>query len=369
MAGSLAGLNPCLHRAMPLQNRRDFLAVGWAGWLQRGQPKAGVQPEVTRLNDESIRAAAQYAAAHQTTQLLIEQQGRRLWHSGASSAACRIYSGTKGFWGLAALAAQQDGLLNLDESAAAALPQWQNDPRRIGITLRQLLDMDSGLAPCFELHRETHSDRNAHAMAAAQVARPGKAFIYGPGGLQVFVQVLEQRLHRGLRKRSAIEYLEKRVLRPLGLGPQRHLPDAKGRPLLATGFVMTALQWAALGRCLLADGAPILKPGALEQIRQGQHPNSAFSLGFWNNRSAANRLWRGRAIDIEAQLEEDWPQQDWRRVCLCREAPADLLASIGSRHQRLYVLPSQQLLVVRQSLRDGGFQDAAFLRLLLDARP
>ncbi len=72
------------------------------------------------------------------------------------------------------------------------------------------------------------------------VAEPGKAFIYGPGALQVFHQVLKEKLG----KETPTHYLEHRVLRRLRLGPQRYLEDRAGNPLLAAGFILTV---AAMG--------------------------------------------------------------------------------------------------------------------------
>ena len=63
-------------------------------------------------------------------------------------------------------------------------------------------------------------------------------------------------------------------------------------------------------------------------------------------------------------LSPKWSSQHWADACLCRAAPNDLVACIGSGYQRLYVIPSLDLVVVRQG-RDGRFSDAQFLRLLL----
>jgi len=59
-----------------------------------------------------------------------------------------------------------------------------------------------------------------------------------------------------------------------------------------------------------------------------------------------------------------WRRQNWNGACLCRDAPSDLVACIGSGCQRLYVIPSMQLVVVRHG-SGGSFSDAQFLRLLL----
>ena len=69
-------------------------------------------------------------------------------------------------------------------------------------------------------------------------------------------------------------------------------------------------------------------------------------------------------IDIEDMLEKGWQKQDWHNACICRDAPADMLACVGSRAQRLIVIPSLNAVIVRQGT-GGPFQDGRFLRLLL----
>jgi CubicO group peptidase (beta-lactamase class C family) len=83
-------------------------------------------------------------------------------------------------------------------------------------------------------------------------------------------------------------------------------------------------------------------------------------MGFWLNEKAPS----GRVINVEENLEPKWSRVDWDDACLSREAPPDLFVSLGSMGQRLYVVPSLELVVVRLS-GDSKFSDAEFLRELL----
>jgi CubicO group peptidase (beta-lactamase class C family) len=309
---------------------------------------AGVSPA-------TVRAAAAYSAGQGGKSFLALQNGQTLFEQNAGEPH-KIYSGTKAFWGLAALAAAQDGLLSLDESVASTIPAWRSDPRKARVTIRQLLDFSCGLEPVFYLHNDNPGDRDRIAIAAPLVASPGSAFIYGPSALQVFHQVLKQKL----QGESPTHYLERRVLNPLGLGSQRYLKDSAGNPLLAAGWYLSARQWARLGQLVLAGGAPVVTSGSLGQCWRGSPANRAFSIGWWNNRSAPG----GREFDFEEMLVPKWPRQNWSGAVLSRDAPSDLVACIGSGYQRLYVIPSMGLVVVRQS-SGGRFSDARFLRLLL----
>lgn len=304
---------------------------------------------------DTVRAAAGYSASQGGKSFIAIQNGHTLFEQNAGEPR-KIYSGTKAFWALAALAAVEDGLLTLEERVAATIPAWRSDPRKARVTIRQLLDFSCGLDPVFYLHNNIPGDRDRIAIGAPIVANPGMAFIYGPSALQVLHRVLKEKLHG----ESPTHYLERRVLNRLRLGSQRYLTDSAGNPLLAAGWYLTAREWARLGQLVLRGGAPVVTSGSLAQCWRGSPANRAFSLGWWNNRAAPD----GREFDFEDMLIPKWPRQNWSDACLCRDAPSDLVACIGSGYQRLYVIPSMGLVVVRQS-SGGRFSDGRFLRLLL----
>src|SRR5437016_9318452 len=223
---------------------------------------------VTSLDPAAVSSAADYSARHRGVSFLAIQDGRTLSEQNAKTAH-KIYSGTKAFWDLAALAAAEDGLLRLDERVADTITNWRSDPRKVQVTIRQLLDFDSGLEPEFFLHETQSGDRDATAIRGRMAAEPGSAFIYGPAALQAFHQVLKEKL----RGDSPTHYLERRVLHRLGLGSQRYLADRAGSPLLAAGWVLTARQWAKLGQVVLANGAPLISRNSLQQCWNGTAAN------------------------------------------------------------------------------------------------
>jgi hypothetical protein len=62
-------------------------------------------------------------------------------------------------------------------------------------------------------------------------------------------------------------------------------------------------------------------------------------------------------------MERKLMSQSWRNICLSKTAPAELVACIGSYGQRLYVVPSKKLVIVRLG-KGGQFKDAPFLKAL-----
>lgn len=348
-----------------LKTRRQVLV-----WLGLGGVGAAAVPawaaESAPPASAALQAAAKYCADRKSYTLLVRHRGKVIHESfangGKRGQPHRIYSGTKGFWGLAAMAAVEDEIFKLDEPVADTISEWREDPRRAKVTLEHLLDFTGGLERGLAIHEDGLKNRSIMAIKRPMVSTPGKSFIYGPSQLQIFHELLKRKLAGLKRKESPTRYLERRVLKPLDLGSQRYIPDAAGNPLLAAGFMMSASQWARLGECLLKEGAPILKPASIKTLLEGSSANAAYSFGFWNNRAAGKLA--PREIDIEDMLEVDWDKQSWSRVCIGRGAPSDLIACIGSGYQRLYAIPSRGLVIVRQGT-NARFSDGDFLRALL----
>lgn len=296
--------------------------------------------------------------------MLVIQNGQTIFehyaNGGSTDARWPIFSGTKSFWGIAALAAVRDGLIKLDDHVVDTITEWKGDPGKSQVTIRQLLNFTDGIEPAPHLHRESIRDRNAMAIRLSMVARPGSAFTYGPSHLQIFSELLRRKLNG----RRTFSYLDANVLSPLGLSGIECKKDAKGNPLLATGFQLSAREWSRLGEVVLGNGnyrGQQVVPGSLlREAFTGSRANSSYGLTFWLNREAPS----GREIDIENMLVPSWQRERWSDICICRDAPADMVVALGSGYQRLFIIPSMSALIVRQG-SDAKFSDAKFLRLVL----
>ena len=317
----------------------------------------------------SCAAAQKYSLSHQGLSLLVIQDNRVVYESYAggygSDKVASIFSGTKGFWCVAAVAAQQDGILDLDEPVKDTITEWANEPDKENIKIRDLLSFTAGIEPIFALHGKRIPDRNRYSVSLKPVASPGEAFMYGPSELQIFSEVLRRKLLR--RHLTPQVYLQRRILSPLGIYGVDFREDEAGHPLLASGFKLSSREWAQLGILILNEGKyghrQIVPSGMLDELFHGSHANPIFGMGFWLNRPANDGA---SEVDVEKMLNIPWQREDWHHVCLCREAPRDLIAAIGSGYQRMFIIPSMDLIIVRQG-RDGPFSDARFLRIILGA--
>jgi CubicO group peptidase (beta-lactamase class C family) len=307
--------------------------------------------------------AAKYSESKRGVSMLVMQNGRTIFehyaHGGSARERWPIFSGTKSFWGIAALAAMRDGLFKLDDPVSDTITEWKSDPRKSQITIRELLSQTDGIEGASRLQRPSIRDRNAMAIRLPSVAGPGSAFIYGPTHLQIFSELLR----RKLKGRDVIGYFEGRVSNRLGLGRLNYKKDARGNPLPATGFELTAREWARLGELVLGKGSyhgrQILPAALLREAFAGSPANPSYGLTFWLNQQAPN----GREADMERMLDLPWESARWTDACICKDAPADMVVALGSGYQRLFVIPSLKAIIVRQG-SNARFSDAHFLRLI-----
>jgi CubicO group peptidase (beta-lactamase class C family) len=318
------------------------------------------------LRPASLKVASTYSAERRGFSFLVMQGGRvtyeRYSNGDSADRIASIFSGTKGFWCVAAAAAVQDGILNFDEPVRDTLIEWRSDPNKANIRIRDLLNFTAGIEPVFSLHGRSIGDRNQYSVRLPASEPRGESFMYGPSQLQIFSEVLRRKLLP--RHLTPEQYLSKRVLRPLGIGGVDFREDRKGNPLLASGFRLTAREWARLGELILGKGNyhghALVRSDLLSECFRGTRINPMFGMGFWLNRAGPE----SREVDVENMLELPWNHQNWQEACLCREAPRDMIAAIGSGDQRMFVVPSMDLIIVRQGLNDSRFSDAHFLSLI-----
>jgi CubicO group peptidase (beta-lactamase class C family) len=258
-----------------------------------------------------------------------------------------IFSGTKSFVPIVALIAQREGLLDLDEKVADTITEWRGDKRRERITIRQLLNFTSGLK---QIDRDLHSmrtaDKYAAAIACPGVHDPGDRFEYGSNHLMVFGELFERKLRAAATDEKPlpddfVEYLEAKVLRPIGCEYALWLRDSERHPLLPYGAYMTAREWAKFGLLVLNggmwEGEQVVPAEHFAECFEGTEPNPMYGLNFW--------LVGKRAHARDAAI------------------PDDIVAALGMYKQNLYIVPSRKLVIVRLG-RTGArseFDEAGFL--------
>lgn len=273
-----------------------------------------------------------------------------------------LYSGTKTFACLLVQSAIAAGDVDsLDERVGDAWPAVldPDDPRRERITVRHLLSFTSGLADDNArltrdglLAEQRVTDKAAVAAAQPLVHDPGTTFDYGSVHLWVLAG-----WYRARTGHDPLDDLEARVFAPLGFETAGWTRDPAGNPAFAYGAWTTAGQWAKIGVLLrddgVWDGVPVLPPGAVAECATGSDANPAYGLTMWLNRETPARLDPvGHTLAKEGRI-------------LLPTGPDDLFAAAGALDQRLYVIPSRDLVVARLGDGDRGFRDEELLARLL----
>lgn len=355
--------------------------------------------------------AAEYAAQTDGQAVLVMHRGRIVYETymagGGATRRSGLASGSKSFVGVAALAAVADGKLNLDRPVGDYLPEWRSDPAKQRITVRQVLSLESGIQSgnpgtgCGGPGK-TWSD----AINTGTFAAPGEQFRYGPYPFIVGGAVLEK-----VTGERFEDYLERRILKPLGISVAWVLKCGDGRPQLAGGASTTARDWAIFGEFVRRDGEyngrRILPAGLIRELYRPSGANPNYGMSWWLvgatlqtnpamgieqadgggsggrggrmkgglgggglgggrlgalRRARAARRGGGGAEGSRIGTGPSAPLPSWM--------PSDLFMAAGMGKQRLYVIPSMELIVVRMGPITGGrqFTDLAFLEALLGPR-
>jgi CubicO group peptidase (beta-lactamase class C family) len=288
-------------------------------------------------------AAASYNLTYHGVSLLVLQRGKVLFDQFPGSRAYELASGTKSFWGVVACLAAEQKLLQFEEELANTLTEWRGEGRG-AITIRQLLTLTSGL----QGGRMGRPPSYLEALETQQVAPAGRKFQYGPAPFQVFGELLRRKISA-----DPLTYLQQHVFDPAGVTVGRWKRDAEGMPHLPSGAALTAADWARFGVWVMAQRE------RLGICFQGTSANPAYGLTWWLKR--------------EADLPESFrPMRVLGELAREPAIPSDLVMAAGAGDQRLYLIPSRELVIVRQAnrilramLRDTGWSDAQFLKLVL----
>jgi CubicO group peptidase (beta-lactamase class C family) len=325
-------------------SRRQFVQVAAGGLALASVARADGLPEANPASADHHKLAATYNAAHRGISLLVMIGGKVVFEDypggGRANRTQELASGTKSFCGAIATAAIADGLIqSWDEKVTLTITEWKDDPRRSQITLRQLLSLTSGIAGGGIGRVPAYAD----AITNEATADSGEQFAYGPVPFQIFGEVIRRKLADGEKKEGVLDYLERRVLDPIGLTHGVWRKDKDGNPHLPSGAALSAREWAKFGELVRLggqwDGKEVLPQKMLDECFVGSKANPAYGLSWWLNRPVDQATLRRvpllrRAQDLVGEKHNIAP---------------DLVFAAGAGNQRLYVSRKLKLVVARQA--------------------
>ena len=287
------------------------------------------------------RAAADYSTANEGVSMLVMQSGEIIFeeyaNGGAPDTPWVTASGTKSFWGVLLAAMVQDGEARIDELVSDSITEWQADPLKREITVSHLLSMTDGLAG--QAPGPDPVETYAEAVALPTVSPPGTTFVYRPASFQVFGEWVRRKMAG--RYGDAVEYMQARIFDHLGIAPAYWPTEADGLPRMPSSSEWTARDWAVFGEFVRLggnwNGVQLVDPDALAANFVGTAANTAYGLGWWLARSIPEGV-----IEQPSRIAFLNSLPDDERI------PDDLVIAMGGGNQRMYIIPSLELVIVRQ---------------------
>ena len=263
--------------------------------------------------------------------------------------------------------ALNDGRMQVDDPACKFIPEWKNDPQKSKITIRQLATHSSGIEDA-ELSEQDIAEAKAKGIEikdkhmdipgwkgnfwrkdpdpftmsrdhAPVIFTPGTSYQYSNPGMAMLAYAVTAS-YRGTRYKDIRTLLRERIYQPIGIndnewqigyGKTYEVDDLE---LVANwgGGSFTPRAVARIGRLMLNkgnwDGKQLISSSWVKRVvkyagtpippRNEKQPAPACGLAWYNN------------------FDGVWPR-----------APRDLFLGSGAGNQTLIVIPSMNMIVVR----------------------
>jgi CubicO group peptidase (beta-lactamase class C family) len=236
-----------------------------------------------------------------------------------------------------------DGRLKLDQTAP--VPLWHldaDDPRGV-ITMDQLLRMSSGLVfdEAYALRSDVtrmlseEADAAGYAASKPLLAEPGSLWAYSSGTSNIISGIIRRTI--GGDFQNYYNFTQQRLFLPLGIHSAAIETDYNGTFVGSSFMYANARDWARLGQFCLQGGlwqGEQLLPGDWLRYSTTPTPNNPlnnYGAHFWLNADPEDR-----------QQKRSWPS-----------LPADTFSMNGYQGQRVVIVPSKDLVVVRLGFSAG----------------
>ncbi len=329
-------------------------------------PIAGDQDR--SISTEALEAAAAWADEHNSAALLVLHKGvvqlERYWRDIGPDSLFTGRAMTRSLLPpLVALAIKEGKIQSLDDEAGRYLPEWKNDPRG-KITLRQLLLNVSGLENPPLADDPNPRSKNAQISLSSDFRKAalsydlentqGAFFALSNANAQLLGAVLEAATGQPYEN-----YLNDRLWAPLGAGPaQLYFDRPAGMPSVYCCFRATPRDWLRYGAALATDGQvgerQLWPEGWVEEMITPSAINPNYGMQIWvgNPLNATRRAY----IQNQEMSAPHGPAINVDKVFFLE----------GGGYRTLYVLPDQELVILRLGYYHSEWETSALPNLILD---
>ena len=339
-AATLVGCATALPRSAPAPGLY-FPPPGEAPWT-------AVSPAEAGWDTERLEAALAFAGERQSGGVAILHRGRlvaeRYWQGRDLHSVRDIASAQKSVMAiLVGAAIERHGLSLADPAHRWLGPGWSkaSAQQEAAITVRHLITMTSGL-----------DETLAYQGAAGAIWR------YNNEAYHQNHPIIEKAAGKSLQAFS-----DEVLFGPLGMQHAQWRRRADGK----YGLLLSPRDMARFGLFILAgarwgQAPPLVRPAYLRDALNTSQPlNPSYGYLWWLNGKGSYRFPGGAELVPRS---------------IVPNAPADLVAALGAADQKIYVVPSLDLVVARQGERGGApslavssFDNEWWGRLMAARRP
>ncbi len=334
-----------------------------------GRALPATTPARAGLSAAALEKAAAWAEARQSHALLVARGGRlvfeRYWNGFDRNSRFSTASMMKAVMALAYGPAIAEERIGLDDPVGRHLREWRADPRG-RVTIRQLLAMESGLAfppqppgppappsPASPTMRIMFApDIRAVALSVPQDAPPGSRFAYS----NFDSQLAGEALAAVLPGRFA-DHLSRRIWKPMGAADAALFLDREGgSPHYFCCLQARPMDWLKLGELIRnrgrAGGRQLVPDAHVAAMLAPSATNPSFGLQIWRGSPHVPVRRYSATIALTVPAAEPFARDD-------------VVFLDGAGGQRVYVIPSAGLTIVRIGRPAADWDDSALPNMVL----
>lgn len=330
--------------------------------IKAGTPPAipVAAPDARTVPSETLSAVTAWAEENKSMAVLIWHKGaiQHEWYGEGFDQTSYMESASmhKSVMALLyGLAVEQGYIESIDEPAANYLTEWQNDDRS-KITIRNMLQMAHGLARASggfsplgdNMKLNMGTDWAGIAFKSPAEDPPGTFFAYS----NLNSQLLGLLLQRAVGMPYA-EFLEKNLWSKVAESSAWVWLDRPGGLAKTSGSLFTpARNWLRLGLLHLNRGRvgdqQVVPEQWIEEVITPSPTNPNYGLQTWLGTEYREKVTYGKGVGAHVPHSEPF-------------AAEDVVYFDGANGQRVYVIPSEELVIVRTGQGGLDFQTGAFL--------
>ncbi|MBS2011379.1 MAG: serine hydrolase [Deltaproteobacteria bacterium] len=329
-------------------------------------PAADPAPLATQPIDMSAFERTVFDGATKTEGVVVQHEGKIVYEKYAAGYDEKkrhlAYSVSKSVGSALLGIAVEEGLVALEDSICKYIPAAKDDQTRCETKLRDVVQMTSGLSwnesydnpavsNVLPMLYGDEPDTGAYAASQPRVAPAGTRWAYSSGDSNI----LARAIRTALGGKDMRAWARERLFAPAGLSSAILESDRSGTLLFSSGLFMTPRDMARFGQLYLDDGM-IGGKRVLPSSWVAFSKTPAAAVASPRPRTGTALGERGGSYGAAFWLNAATPTAPTETLTYAT-APNDLFCAQGNWGQRICVVPSRKLVVVRVGNDRVGFYD------------